>query len=285
MTRTTLPKLTDRVPLGGAGLEVSPFCLGIVPDPKVVAAAFEAGINFFFITADMHWPLYGKLREGLRQLLRDKPAARDQIVIAVTAYVTQTEFLSMPFREVVMEVPELKHIDVTIAGGSYGHEIGKRAAMFEQHRAQKFLGVRAIGASFHDRPAALAEIERGSFDLALVRYNPQHPKAESEVFAQVKPRGEGARRTVIYNFKSTVGYMEESAYAKLGVGDDYWRPHVTDYYRFALTEPALDGILCSLPTPEAVGELADAMAKGPLDEDDRQYLRDLGQLALGNATL
>ncbi len=284
MARTTLPRLTHRLPLGVAGLEVSPFCLGITPDPATVLAAFEAGINFFFVTADMHWPLYERTRQGLRQLLRDKPALRDQIVVAVVTYVAQREFLSMPFREVGMEVPELGHLDVMVAGGSYGHEIGQRAVVLEQHRAQKFLGVRAIGASFHDRTAAVAEIERGGFDLAFVRYNPPHPKARAEVFERVTTRDAG-RRTLIYNFKSTIGHLPEPAYARFGIAADFWRPHPTDYYRFALTEPALDGILCSLPSPASVRELADAMERGPLDEDDRQYLIDLGRLALGQARL
>jgi hypothetical protein len=281
----SLPRLTDRLPVG-AGLEVSPFCLGITPDPTTVAAAFEAGINFFFISADMHWPLYEQTRRGLRQLLRDKPAARDQIVVALVAYVAQPEFLWAPFSEVLAEIPEMRQVDVTVAGGCYGHELGLRSPIFEEHRAKKYLGVRAIGASFHDRAAAVAEIERGSFDIAFVRYNPPHPKARTEVFERVAARGgEPSRRTLIYNFKSTLGFLAESAYARLGIADDFWRPHVTDYYRFALTEPALDGILCSLPTPAAVGELSDALARGPLDDDDRQYLLDLGQLARGKAHL
>ena len=74
--RKTLPRLTDRIPLGD-GLLVSPVCLGAVPSPKVVPAAWEAGINFFFVTADMHWPMYEPLRRGLESLFK-KPGVRDQ---------------------------------------------------------------------------------------------------------------------------------------------------------------------------------------------------------------
>jgi hypothetical protein len=88
-------ELTDRYPLGN-GLQVSPFCLGLVGDPDVVPAAFEAGINFFFISADMHWPVYEQTRRGLAKLLRDKPEARDQIVLGLVAYVTQPEFSCVP---------------------------------------------------------------------------------------------------------------------------------------------------------------------------------------------
>ena len=72
-------RLTDRLVLG-EGLEVSPVCLGMVDDPKTVAAAYEAGINFFFVTADMHWPLYSPLREGLKRLLKQK-RVRERIVV------------------------------------------------------------------------------------------------------------------------------------------------------------------------------------------------------------
>src|ERR1043165_4314286 len=100
-----LPKLTDRLPLGASGVVVSPFCVGMSPDPMTIPAAYEAGINFFFVTADMHWPLYEPLRRGLRML------PRDDIVIAAASYVTQPEFCRAPFLEVLAELPELRRLD------------------------------------------------------------------------------------------------------------------------------------------------------------------------------
>ncbi len=79
--RRRLPRLSERLRLGRGGLEVSPFALGAVGSPACVGAAFEAGVNFFFVTADMHWPLYGPLRRGLRQLLARR-GVRDRIVVA-----------------------------------------------------------------------------------------------------------------------------------------------------------------------------------------------------------
>jgi len=43
--------------------------------------------------------------------------------------------------------------------------------------------------------------------------------------------------------------------------------------------------LCAPPTVAAVRELADAMARGPLDETDHQYLLDLADLGRGSANL
>ncbi|MEJ7596757.1 MAG: hypothetical protein WKG01_02505, partial [Kofleriaceae bacterium] len=46
-----LPRLSDRIAIGT--LSASPFCVGIVDDPDTIGAAYDAGINFFFLTADM----------------------------------------------------------------------------------------------------------------------------------------------------------------------------------------------------------------------------------------
>ncbi len=71
----TLPRLTDRVVLGDS-LLVSPICLGAVARPDVVLAAWEAGINFFFLTADMHWPMYEPLRRVCKTRFTDGEAGR-----------------------------------------------------------------------------------------------------------------------------------------------------------------------------------------------------------------
>src|SRR5678816_1846008 len=101
MTTRTLPKITDRLPLGKTGLHVSPFCNGLVGDPKVITAEYEAGINFFFMTADMHWPVYDNTRKGLQMLFETHPAARDEIVVGLVCYVTQPEFNYAPYMEVL----------------------------------------------------------------------------------------------------------------------------------------------------------------------------------------
>jgi hypothetical protein len=275
-----LPRLTDRLPLGTTGRLVSPFCVGMLPDPAVVAAAFEAGINFFFISADMHWPLYEATRYGLAQLLASRPGIRDEIVVGLVSYATQPEFCSAPFREVIELTPHLGHMDLAIAGGAYAHEIDTRLTVYARHRARAFLGTVSLGASFHDRSAVIPLFDQGAIDIGFVRYNPIFPKAATELLPQVRDD-----HPLLFNFKSTTGWLSREHLLALGVGDDCWHPHHTDYYRFALSQPAFDGILCSLPTVAAVRQLADAMATGPLDENDRQYLLDLAELGRGNASL
>src|SRR5262249_48820271 len=122
VSRTALPKPGDRLTLGQHGLRVSPFCIGMVKQADTVSAAFDLGINFFFLSADMHWPHYEGSRRGLAELLTRGRGIRDQIVVAVVSYATQPEFCSMPFAELLEAMPGLDRIDVLVAGGAYANE-------------------------------------------------------------------------------------------------------------------------------------------------------------------
>lgn len=285
LVRQELPKVTDRYSLGSRGLAVSPICIGMVTDPMTVPAAFEAGINFFFLSADMHWPLYESTRRGLKMLIEGNPSAREQIVVAACSYVAHPEFLWAPFEEVVGAMPELGHLDVSLAGGVHGGELATRIATFETHVRDTFLGIRAIGGTFHDRKELLDAIKASRLDAAFVRYNPAHLRARKEVFDHIREQPRNGRPW-LFNFKSTSGRIRsEEDYASLGVAPNLWRPHVTDYYRFALSEPALDGILCAVPGQSGVRDLVDALAKGPLSVERQDYMIKLAELAKGTVEI
>lgn len=269
--RKTLPRLTDRLPLGD-GLLVSPVCLGAVARPDVVLAAWEAGINFFFLTADMHWPMYEPLRRGLRALFK-RPGARESVVICSTAYVTQPDFCELPFEEVVEALPGLNHIDVVTMGGVSAGDFQQRLPVYQRHRATGFVGCRAIGASFHDRKTALSAINADLVDLAFVRFNAGHPGAEQELFPHLKK----GRRTRLFNFKTIDGWVSPTQLDALGLDPLSWRPHPVDHYRLALSQPALDGVLAALAHPREVRQLADALAAGPLAQTDQRYLKQLAK--------
>lgn len=272
------PQPTDRYALGPRDLPISPIALGMVGDPEVVSTAFDAGINFFFLSADMHWPLYGSLRRGLARLL--ERGVREQLVVGAVSYVAQPDFSRAPLLEILDAVPGLERLDLAIVGGAYGADLLPRLERFRAHQQEGFLDIGAVGASFHDRDAARLAIRHGLVDLAFVRYNPLHPGAEEDLFPHLGPKP-----SLVYNFKSTQGWLPDDADWAALVPDDYPRPHPTDYYRFAIAQPALDGLLVSLRTPVEVDALVRALAAGPLAEDEERYLRDLGHLAAGRATL
>ncbi len=275
--RTALPRTTDRIDLGP--YRVSPICVGLVGDPAVIPAAFEAGINFFFVTCDMHWPLYDGIRRGLQDLLAT-PGRRDQIVVAGVSYVTQPEFCRMPFRELIESLPGLERLDVLVAGGAYGHEIDVRLPIYHRHREESRYGARAVGASFHDRASCAEQLRRGRVDVAFARYNAGHPGARQDLFP-VLPAGHAP----LYNFTSTRGWVTPARAHELGLSDDFWFPGPADHYRFALTRPEVDGLLVAPRVRSHLDELLAALAEGPLDEEDQDHLIYLAELAGGTHEL
>ncbi len=262
-----MPRFADRVAVNG--LAVSPFCLGATTSPDVIEAAFEAGINFFFLSGDMHWPMYEPSRQGLARLFK-RPGARDQIVVCASLYVTQPEFCAHPFTEVLEAVPGLGRIDVLSAGGCSRDNFTSRLPVYQAHRAEAYCGARAIAASFHHRDTAREVMSQRSIDLGFIRFNPMHPGALTDYFPSVS-----AAWAPTFAFKTAYAALSPGELAAVGVTDDQWMPKVSDHYRYALTEPRLDGLLFTVDTTAQLAELDDALAQGGLDLEECGYLDEL----------
>lgn len=276
-SRRPLPRLTDRLLLGRSGLRVSPICLGATPAADTVLAAFDAGVNFFFVSADLHWPVYEGTRRGLEALLARGGGVRDDIVVAAVSYVDEPLFQALQLHEVVEAVPGLERIDLMIAGAvSSPASWYPRLEALARARAAGHLGARAVGGSFHDRALALSAAAFETVDIAYVRYNTAHPGARREVFDLLRPD----RAVLVYNFKSTMFQVTRDMFRALGLPPQTcWLPSVPDYYRFALSRPQLNGILASPSTPEEVAELAAALARGALLPEEEEHMMRLSSLA------
>ncbi len=268
--RSRLPVFGDRVALG-ASLSVSPFCVGSTSKPEVIEAAFEAGINFFFISCDLHWPAYEPSREGLRRLFR-RPGVRDQVVVCAASYLVQPQLQTPPFLDLLEAVAGLERLDVLCAGGMYGQDLERRLTGMRAHRASSFLGNRGLAVSFHERATARLAVEQNVIDAGFVRFNPVHPGAKNDLFPFV------SHSTVpLFGFKTAVGTQSEAKLRELGLGSENWVPTVVDHYRYALSTPGLAGLLFS-PTAEAhLRSLSDGLAQGPLSADEQAYLETLSQ--------
>lgn len=272
--RTSLPRTRDRLRLGRSPLTVSPFCVGGVRDPETIPLAFDAGINAFFLSADMHWPLYEGSRRGLAQLFARGGSVRDDVVVFVCSYVAQPEFGFAPFHEVIHAVPGLERVDVLVAGGAYAADARVRAERFRASVDDRFVGAQAVGVTFHDRIAARDLLDEECLDIAFVRYNASHSGALRDLF----PHARRKRDTLLFNFKSTMGFVAERVVRRAELDEDVWIPTVSDHYRFVLSRPELDGVLCSPTTPQELEALLEALERGPLDTDDEEHL-----IALANA--
>lgn len=276
--RPTLPRLHDRSTLGSSGLQVSPVCLARVAQPETIPAAFDCGINFFYLSADMHWPLYEGTRRGLEMLLSRGAGIRDQIVVVTACHAMQLELCHAPFQEVVQFTPGLQRIDVLLAGAAYGFEIERRLALFQRHRSAGFVGARAVAAGFAELPVAAQYVAAGGGDLWMVRYDPQYPFAEEALF----PRG-AQRTSPLFVLPHPASLPSPQQCDALGLDPALWRPDWTDCYRYALTPNSVDGVLLNVGSAADIHALDRALARGPLSDDECAYLRSLSLLHEGLA--
>jgi hypothetical protein len=242
--------------------------------------AFSLGFNFFFLSADMHWPLYRGTRRALARLLADG-VPRSEIVVACVSYVTQPEFCTEPFRELVAAIPGLGHLDIAVIGGVYPDNFLARHAIYRAHREEHFEGIRALGATLHDRSVAVTLIDGSLVDLCFVRYNADHYGAEHDVFPFATQRP----RPLLYAFKSTGGHVADATLDAVRLPEGKWRPTVPDHYRFVLSQRDIDGVLCALTSNAEVDALCAAVQRGALSPEEHDYLKGLAHLGSGRAQL
>jgi hypothetical protein len=263
---------SSRHGLGEMEIPISPFIIGIVGDPRVVLAAFDLGINTFFVSADMHWMLYEHLRRGLMSLFARGSHVRDQVRILAVSYVAQPEFSTEPFREVIGAIPGLGYLDATVIGGAYPDDFRARIPAYRAHRDGFFPCVRATAATFHDRTACAHALSEQLIDLAFVRYNPSRHSANVMALRDLC-----GPTQLLYNFNSTRMMVTRERFAELGL-HGAWYPEPPDYYRFALTTGAFDGILCSFRNEKELLASVAGVGTGALSQEQFRFMSVLSDV-------
>ena len=206
---------------------------------------------------------------------------RDDVVVAVASYMTHPELAVRPHFEVVDAVKGLERVDLCVLGAVYEDELTRRVDGHAEQRSGAPPHVGPLGVTCHDRSVVVRAVNEELVDVAFVRYNPVHPGAEEDVFPHVRPDG----RCLLYNFKSSLGCLPEERLVELGLAPEDWRPTPLDYFRFALEQPVVDGLLTAVDDERQVQGLEAALARGPLEADERQYLLDLASLDDGSMAL
>lgn len=279
--RTVLPRFVDRRSLGATGLSVSPFCLGMVADPKIIPAAFDAGVNFFFVSVDMSWHYFEKVRRGLAMLLERGGGIRDDFVVCAGTYLAQPELCSTGLFELLRLLPELERIELPIIGGTRPADFWARLEDKRRLVERGRFGARGVGATFQDALAAVDAVNHGLVDLAVA----QHNSVARTVRDAVLPALAVGARSLFYGHSSKNGAPTPEQYAKLGLDPESWIPGPVDHYRYALTHARVDGVLFAMGGIDYLEELIAGLEEGPLDQDELDYMSNLGDVVAGRATL
>lgn len=277
--RATLPKLHDRRTLPGLDREVSPFCLGMVADPKIIPAAFDAGVNFFFLSGDKSWHFFEKARRGLAMLLERGNGVRDDIVVCVATYLAQPEYNAVPFHDVLAALPTLQRIDLPILGGVREADLYERLQTMRRTTSESSIGP-AVGATFMDAATAFTSVDHDLVDLAITEHN-SVARGARDLF----PRRRADAKCLLFGHSTKNGAPTPERYAALGLDAESWIPGPVDHYRYALSFRGLDGVLFAMGGVDYLEELVAGLEAGPLDAEEIEYMSGLGDVVAGRASL
>jgi len=233
-------------------------------DDAGIREALDGEMNYVF------WnPLARRLVAPLRQAL-----ARDRKRYVVATGPTFGWFAGPIRRRVETALRELgtDYLDVLQI-----YWVGVSSALSEANlevlsRLREEGKVRAVGVSIHDRQRAGRLADDSTLDLLMIRYNAAHPGAETDIFPRL------ARR------KPAVVAYTATAWRRLLRAPRGWiGPAATagDCYRFCLSCPSVDVVLCSPASATQLREDLAAAGRGALDASEMDFMRRLGRAVHG----
>lgn len=223
--------------------------------------AFDHGINYFY---------WGSIRRpgfarGIRRLAR---GGRERIAVAIQSYARWPAALLRLNVETGLRRLGLDHADVLILGWYNGRP--PQAILDAALELREKGRVRHLLMSGHNRRFFPQMAREDLFDLFMVRYNAAHRGAETEVFPALP---EGERRPGLCAYTAT---RWGSLLDPRGIPPGEPVPRASDCYRFCLSHPAVDWVLCGPANVEQVREACTALDKGPLDADELAWMRRVG---------
>jgi aryl-alcohol dehydrogenase-like predicted oxidoreductase len=266
-----MPDLRTPIALGQTGLCVSRLGIGssFTSDAKVIEEAVESGVNYLY-WGSIRRPAFGRaIRSAARR-------GRERVVVTVQSY-TRVAALMGPSVELALRRTGLAWFDFLLLG-MWNRPPGP-ALVDAALRLKKRGLVRHLMLSTHNRPSLqdhFRAFERGEspFDVFMLRYNAVHRGAEQDVF----PHLPASRRPGIVAYTATRwGHLCDPA--KMPAGET--PPPARDCYRFALSHPAVDLVLCGPKNRAQMQEALRALDAGPLAADELERMRRIGDHIYG----
>lgn len=261
---------SERVPFGRTGLMVSR--IGVAAGHGVTTAAVEKAIHEYGVNLLWLAPLRrGPMMRAIRSL---PPEQRDElhIVLALPAFAS---FFLQSFVESSLRKLDLERVELMVLQDLRKPPSPKLIDGF--HRLTESGKVRFTGLSSHDRPfigrLARGEVE-APVDFFQARYNAVHPGAEQDIFEHL-PR---ENRPGLLTFTATCwGKLLKRRF--MPPGELPLTP--ADCYRFVLSHPDVDACLTGPSSAAQVDANLQALAAGPLDEDEMARVRRIGKHIYG----
>jgi aryl-alcohol dehydrogenase-like predicted oxidoreductase len=261
----------ERRELGRTGLMASRLGIGssFGAPPRVIEEAFDRGINYLY---------WGTIRRsGFGRALRNLAVRhRDELILTVQSY-SKSPSLIPASVEVALRRTKREYFDFLLLGARNSEPREGYIEVFERLREEG--KVRFLSLSSHNRPLLpqlirAYEEKTSPYELFMLRYNAAHRGAEKDVFPFVPQ--EGGPGIVSYT-ATRWGHLLDPA--KMPQGES--PPRARDCYRFALSQPAVDLVLCGPANAEQMNEAISALEAGPLDPEERERIESIGDHVYG----
>ncbi len=251
--------------LGRTGLQVGRLGIsasyGVPTD--AVEHAFAQGVNYLY---------WGSRRtDAFARALRNLKGQRDRMVLVVQSYSRLGSLVPWSV-ERALRALGIDHADVLLLG-MWNHRAWHGIA--DAARALKQRGlVRHLALSTHRRTLIPELASDPDFDIFHLRYNAVHRGAEREVFARLS----GADRPGLVSFTAT-SWRQLLKSSRIPAGEK--RPTAGDCYRFVLSQPMVDVCMTGPGTRAHVDEALGALERGPMDEQELEWMRRVGAAIYG----
>jgi predicted aldo/keto reductase-like oxidoreductase len=251
---------------GQTGLVLSRLGIGssFTGDPRFIEEAVEQGVNYLY-WGSIRRPAFGR---AIRNVARRRRAS---VVLTVQSY-SRVAALLAPSVELALRRAGVDYFDFLLLGmwnqPPWQRLVDAALRLREQGK------VRHLMLSTHNRPSLVGHFEafeagNSPFEAFMLRYNAVHRGAERDVFPYL-PK---SRRPGIITYTTTRwGHLLDPK--KMPPGET--PPPARDCYRFALSHPDVNTVLCGPADREQMQEALAALAAGPLDDGELARMRRIG---------
>jgi predicted aldo/keto reductase-like oxidoreductase len=261
----------DRRELGQTGMQSSRLGIGSTFDAsaQVIEEAFERGINYLY-WGTIRQPEFAK---AMRNISKQH---RDEAIFTIQSYSQEPDTIEGEVEE-ALQAAGVDRFDFLLLGSRSENPGDPYLEVFEKLKARGM--VRFMSLSSHNRPLIpelLAEHEAGKspYDLFMLRYNAVHRGAETDVFPFVT---HNPRPTIASYTSTRWGHLLDAE--KMPPGED--PISACDCYRYALSHPAVDMLICGPANAEQMNEAMSALEGGPLEPDERERIERIGAFIYG----
>jgi len=266
-----MPDFLAPIELGQTGLRVSRLGIGssFTGDPRMIEEAVAEGVNYLY-WGSIRRPAFGR---AIRDVARRR---REGVVVTVQSY-TRVAALMAPSVEIALRRTGLDYFDFLLLG-MWNRPPG-RALVEAALRLVERGRVGHLMLSTHNRPSLrdhFRDFERGASPYAafMLRYNAVHRGAERDAFPYLP---ETARPGLITYTATRWGHLCDPA--KMPPGEPV--PPTRDCYRFALSHPAVQMVLCAPRSRDEMQEALRARAAGPLTPEEMERMHRIGDHIYG----